>query len=165
MTRVLNRIFSFLKYILFLGAFGACLYIMLNMNQRLSKSIFESLQVFLPYIILLFLFLFNLLFHHENINQNLFFHLSCCLVFALILFVSYRSIADDFLIVKASFVSGINYNYYADMIAPFQVMLYGLCLADACLILAYEKPIFKKMEEKKPVASSKTKPQLNKKKH
>ncbi len=145
MTKVLNTFFSILKYLLFIAAFGSCLYIMLNMNQRLSKSMLDSISVFVPYLLLLIMFVVNLVGNQDAVNKNLFFNLTCCLVLSLIVFVGYRAIADDYMLARALFSQHINFNYYADMISPLKVMLYGLTLADVFLLLSHEKPIAVKM--------------------
>ena len=72
MKKILNIIFAVLKYILLLGAFAITLFIMVRMNVRLEKSFATLLPEFIPFLIIFLLFIINLVFKKEVVNNNIF---------------------------------------------------------------------------------------------
>ena len=139
MKKLLNYLFYFLKFILLIGCFVSTLYIIVYMYQRLHKDLSESIQVFLPYVVIFVLFAINLIARQKGVNNNIFYNITCCLVFATILFCGYRAIFDKHMIMNAKLGYEINFNYYADVISPMKIMIYGLCIANLCLMFLAPK--------------------------
>ena len=81
MKKLLNVLFSFLKYILLLAAFGSTLFVVLKLYTRLEKDITQSLNGFLPYFVLLVMFVISFCLNREYVRKNIFFNITCCLVF------------------------------------------------------------------------------------
>lgn len=135
MTKIINVFFSILKFLLLIVSFMVTFYIIMNMYHRLEKNLAECIPTMLPFIILLFLFIVNFIFKHRSVNGCLFYNISCCLAFAVILFSAYRSIVDESMVMTFKLGYHINFNYFADVIAPMKAMLYLLIVSDIFLIL------------------------------
>lgn len=132
MTRVINGILSFLKVILLLVCFIFSFFIIINMYNRLEKNIVEAIPNFIPFVLLFILFAINMIFRQKSVNNCLFYNITCCLVFGMILFAVYRTFFDRNMVVMIRLGYNINFNYFADAIAPMRAMLYIL---SACNIL------------------------------
>ncbi len=144
MKNILNMLFCILKYLLLIVAFVSTLYIMVFMFQRLDKDLLQSYRVFLPYLLLFILFCVNLVARQKSVTHNIFYNICCCLVLATIAYCGYRAIFDDNLLLSGKTSYGIDFDYYNDFIAPMEVMLYGLCIANVCFM-------FKKKKEKQNI--------------
>ena len=51
MIKILNLIFSFLKFILLIISFGVSFFIVISMDSRVGRSIMSSIYIFLPFVI------------------------------------------------------------------------------------------------------------------
>lgn len=135
MKRVLNAILSVLKIILLFVSFALTFYIVMAMYQRLDKSILEALDVFIPYIILLILLLLNHVLGHKYVTSNMFYNITCCLVFSLFIFVCYRTMFDNYMLLNLRNSYNMSFYYFSDMILPFKALLYLLIGGNICLIV------------------------------
>jgi len=150
MTKILNGFFNFLKYVLLLISFMFTFYIILSMYERLEKSIVEALPLFISYFVLFILMSFNMIFRQKQVTGNLFFNLTSCLVFSVFVFVGYRALMDTELVTRYLTDYNIAFQYFSDMVAPLQAMIYLLIASDIFLIFT------KKDEEKKEVIEEKS---------
>ena len=141
MKRLINGLCSFLKYVLLIVSFGLTLFIILRMYVRLNKSLDESIVIFLPYILLLMLFVINSIFKREGITKNLFYNLTAALVFATNVYVCYRAIFDKNMLFNGIQKMGVNFNYFNDYLSFNRIMLYGLIGANLVFMLL---PVSKK---------------------
>ena len=161
MTRILNGMFYFLKFILMISAFGSSLYVLILMYQRLNKNMFDLIKVFIPYIVLIILFIINIFFRQHSVTRNVFYNLTCCIVFATVTLLAFRARFDEsmILIFKTSYHT--NFDFFSDMLAFVNVMIYGLCIADVFLALSEARFSFgrkpKKVEKNKNVKNKQTK--------
>ncbi len=130
MKKLLNVLFSFLKYILLLAAFGSTLFVVLKLYTRLEKDITQSLNVFLPYFVLLVMFVISFCLNREYVRKNIFFNITCCLVFGTNLVVIYRAIFDTNMLFNSIQKMGVNFNYFNDYLAFNNIMLYGLAVSN-----------------------------------
>ena len=151
MKKIINWILLVLKYILFLGAFASSFYIVLSMYRRLNKDMIESISIFIPYAILLILFFINIIFRQKSVNQNIFYNLTCCLVFVTTIVVSIRSIYDTNMILNKIMGYNINFIYFGDYIMFMKLLIYGLSLGNILFMFhikdrPVEKPIAKKID-------------------
>lgn len=135
MTRVINGILSFLKVILLLVCFVLSFFIIINMYRRLEKNIIEAIPNFIPFVLLFILFAINMIFRQKSVNKCLFYNITCCLVFGMILFAAYRTFFDRNMVVMIRLGYDINFNYFADVIAPMRAMLYILCVCNVLLMI------------------------------
>lgn len=151
MIKILNGFFNLLKYILLLISFMFTFYIILSMYERLEKSIVEAFSTFIPYLVLFLLMSFNMIFRQKQVTGNLFFNLTSCLVFGVFVFVGYRALMDEAMVTRYLTDYNIAFQYFSDMVAPLNAMLYLLIAGDICLIFT------KKSEDKKELVEEATK--------
>lgn len=135
MTKLLNYLLLALKFILLLISFVITFFIMISMYNRLYKNVLDCIPTMLPFILLLFLFTINIILKQKETMNNIFFNLTCCLVFMVILVSAYRSFFDQNMVMITKLGYNINFNYFADVIAPMRAMLYLLVLADIILMI------------------------------
>ena len=135
MNKLLNYLLLDLKCILLLISFLITFFIMISMYNRLDKNVLDCIPTMLPFILLLFLFTINIILKQKETMNNIFFNLTCCLVFMVILVSAYRSFFDQNMVMITKLGYNINFNYFADVIAPMRAMLYLLVLADIILMI------------------------------
>lgn len=136
MTKIVNGILSFFKMFLLLISFVFTFYIVVNMYRRLEKNVIDAIFNFVPFLILFLLFSINFIFKQKSVNNCLFYNVTCCLAFTMILFVIYRTLFDRNMIAMIRLGYDINFNYFADIIAPMRAILYMLCLSNVLLIVS-----------------------------
>ena len=151
MVKIINVFFSILKFLLLLVSFMVTFYIIMNMYHRLDKNLMECIPTMAPFVILLFLFILNFLFKHKAVNGCLLYNISCCLAFAVILLAAYRSIVDEAMVMILKLGYHINFNYFADVIAPMKAMLYLLIVANVLLMIVGKLDSLKKKKVKQEV--------------
>ena len=152
MTKILNGIFNVTKYLLFIAAFGITIFIVIQMNSRLEKGFMTSINVFIPFFVLLGLFVVNLIFHQKGISQNIFYNITCNLVFLTILYVGYRAFADKNMVLNQKYGYGIDFNYFNSFLAYLKIMLYGLCIGNVFFMFQpREKKETKKLKKETEV--------------
>ena len=135
MIKIINYILSFLKVILLLVCFVFSFFIIINMYRRLEKNMVDAIYNFIPFALLFILFAINIIFRQKNVNKCFFYNITCCLVFAMILFAVYRTFFDRNMVVMIRLGYDINFNYFADVIAPMRAMLYILCVCNVLLMV------------------------------
>lgn len=135
MTKIFNYLFLFLKFILLLVSFGMTLYIILAMYARLNKDLTEAIDVFLPMLLLVIVFIINVIFRQTSVNQNIFYNICSTLVFSTIIFVGYRAIFDTNMILNSVLGYDINFVYFDDFIPFMQTMIYGLVIANIMFMI------------------------------
>lgn len=154
MTKIINGFFSILKYILLVVSFVLTFYIVMFMYKRLNKDYIGALEIFIPYLLVLVVFAINLIFEQRTVTRNLFYNLTCCLVFGVLIFAGYRAIADKYLLSGIKMGYDINFNYYADILAPLKSMFYLLIGSNILLMFSGDKK--KKVTIQEPIPSKKS---------
>ncbi len=135
MIKMINGLLYGLKYLLLIISFALGSYIVLYMYQRLDKPLLDSIFIALPFLILFLLFAINMLCNQKRVTSNLFYNLTCCLVFAVILFIEYRTLFDTNMIANSKLGYNINFNYFADNINAIKVMIIGLIVGNVLFML------------------------------
>lgn len=148
MIKILNIFLNIFKVIMLLACFVFTFYIIANMYNRLGKNMINSISNFLPFVLLFILFSINFIFKQKIINECTFYNITCCLVLSMLLFAIYRTFFDKNMIMGLRLGYDINFNYFADMIAPMKFMLYGLSISNILLMLSGLK-IFENVKERK----------------
>lgn len=139
MKKMINAILLGLRYVLFLGAFAISFYIILSMYRRLGKNMIESINIFIPYAILLIIFFINIIFRQKSVNNNLFYNLTCCLVFLTTIVVGIRAIYDTNMILNKVMGYNINFIYFSDYIAFMKLLVYGLCISNLLFMICLKE--------------------------
>ncbi len=130
MKRIFNGLFYGLKFLLLIAAFTLSLFIFLRMNMRLDKSFVSVLPQFIPFVILLILFIVNMLFKQEGVTKCLFYNLTCSLVLTTIVLVSLRAIMDTNMVLNGKYGYGIDFNFFDNFLAYIDIMVYGLIISN-----------------------------------
>ncbi len=149
MKKFINIIFSFFKYVLLIVAFGITLFIILKLYTRLNKNLTDSINIFLPYFILLVLFVISICLSRDYVRNNIFFNITCCLVFSTNIIVCLRAIFDTNMLFNTIQKMGVNFNYFNDYLSFNKIMLYGLCIVNFLFLFIpnnEEEPIKEKIK-------------------
>lgn len=135
----MNYLLMGLKILLLLTSFGLSFYIVLSMYSRVDKGIMEAIPIFLPFILLMIAFSINISLKQKSVNNNLFYNLTCCLVFVCICLVSLRAILDQNMVLNEIMGYNINFSYYGDFIVFMKMMMYGLLISNIIFIFTSKK--------------------------
>jgi len=155
MLKLLNKLFYIVKNIMLPILLCATIYIIVFMFQRLEKEIFganfmEFLGVIGPFLILIILIILNSFLKHDNVRDNIFYNLVSFLVVITIFIFCYRALFDQNMFLWHKYNYQINFNYFADQVAPIKIMLYGLSIANILLMVdGYLKDDNKEIKDKK----------------
>lgn len=135
MKDVLSKLFGFLKYILLIISFGLVFYGIMATYSRLEKPLTDAIGVFIPFALVLLVFVISLVMGSNLSNSKLMFNSVSCLVFVLIIVVGLRSMFDKNMLLYYKY--GINFNpsFFADNLSAIEVMLYMLFGANVLLII------------------------------
>lgn len=139
MVKILNLIFSFLKFILLIIGFGVSFFIVLSMYSRVGRSLISSIYIFLPFVILLVFYTINHLFHQSVVTQNVFYNITSVLAFTVIDFVCYRAICDKQMVLNEIMGYGINFSYFEDFLPFMLVFIYGLIISNVLFLISASK--------------------------
>ena len=166
MVRILNGMLNALKMLLLLVCFVLSFYIIINMYRRLDKDLIGSITNFIPFVLLFILFAVNFIFKQDSVNQNTFYNIVCVLALVTIGVAIFRTLTDRNMIVMIRMGYDINFNYFADFIAPMRIFLYSLSAANVLLMVSgmnFEKLLPQK-EKEIPKETKKTVKKTTKKK-
>lgn len=142
MKKIINGFLMVIKVIFLLISFVFTFNIVLRMYERLGKNYLDSIPVFIPYIVLFMAFSINIVLRQKRVNNCIFYNLTCCLVFAMLIFCGYRAMTDEYMLLYIRLGNyNINFNYYADIIAPLKVMLYLLSISNLMLMFTGKEKI------------------------
>lgn len=136
MKKMLNNIFYILKYILYFISLGMTFYIILGMYSRLDKNYLYCVNVFIPFVLLLIMFCINFIKNQKVAIDNVFYNITCVLVFITIILISFRSVFDKNMILNEIMGYHINFYYFSDFIIFMEIMLYGLLFGNIFLVLS-----------------------------
>ncbi len=136
MIKIFNGLLNVLKMLMLLVCFVLTFYIIVRMYQRLEKDLIKSIFNFIPFFLLFILFCVNFIFRQKQVTQNTFYNVTCVMVFAMLGFAIYRTFYDKNMLVLTRLGYDINFNYFADIIAPMKVLLYGLSVSNILLIVS-----------------------------
>lgn len=148
MKKILNIMFDILKYVLLLGAFAITLFIIVRMNARLNKSFSSVISEFIPFLLIFILYVINIIFKQDSVNDNIFYNLTSCIVFATIIVVGYRAFADKNMVLNEKYGYGVDFNYFNTFIAYMKIMLYGLSVSNVLFMIHPKEKTSKKEKSK-----------------
>lgn len=135
MRELLSKIFSFLKYILLIAAFGLVFYGIINTYGRLEKPLTDAINIFIPFGLVLIVFLINMFVKSKNISNNLLFNFVSVLVFVVTIIICLRSMFDTNMILFHRY--GIDYNpsFFSDNLSAICAMMYMIFGANVILLI------------------------------
>jgi len=85
------------------------------------------------------IFFINIIFRQKSVNSNLFYNLTCCLVFSTTIVVGIRAICDTNMILNRVMGYNINFIYFSDYIAFMKILVYGLCISNILFMVCINK--------------------------
>lgn len=135
MRELLCKIFSFLKYILLIVSFGLVFYGIINTYGRLEKPLTEAISIFVPFGVVLLLFLINLFTRSKYTSTSLLFNFVSVFAFVVIIIICLRSMFDTNMILFHRY--GIDYNpsFFADNLSVICAMLYMIGASNFILLI------------------------------
>ena len=135
MRELLCKIFSFLKYILLIVSFGLVFYGIINTYGRLEKPLTEAISIFVPFGVVLLLFLINLFTRSKYTSTSLLFNFVSVFAFVVIIIICLRSMFDTNMILFHRY--GIDYNpsFFADNLEVICAMLYMIGASNVILLI------------------------------
>lgn len=136
MNKILAKMFGILKILLFILSIMSVLFGILSTYSRLEKSLLDAISVFIPFILLLVIYIVNLFRRDSKINDNLLLNFVSCIVFAAIIVFGVRAKLDTNMVLYHKY--GINYNpsFFSDNLTFVVSMLYCLIVSNFFLIVA-----------------------------
>ena len=140
MTNIINKMLMALKILALLASFALCLYILLYMYYSLNKEpwgkdFFEFISVLIPFALLLIFFVINVVAKQKLVNNNIFYNVTCVVVLLAILYMEYRALTDQNMILWHKTEFKVNFDYFADQIFQIKAMLYGLSAANVFMLI------------------------------
>lgn len=150
MSNILCRICGFFKYILFAVSLGLVLYGIMVTFGRLEKPLTDGMDVFVPFGIVLVMFIITIFSRSRSVRDNLFFNFVCVITFIVTIIVCVRSMFDTNMILFYRY--GIDYNptFLADNLSAICAMMYMIAGANFLLLLC--DLINRKRKDKKVVS-------------
>ena len=156
MSKIINKLLSFLRVILILGAFAFTLYILLYMYYNLGKEplgseFLDFASNLLPFMILLIFCVVNFVGRYKEVSENTFYNITSVLVLGVIVFMAYRAVFDQNMVLWHKTDYHINFEYFADQLFQIKAMLYALSGINLLLIIEsiLGKDKTKKIKEEK----------------
>ena len=110
------------------------------------------LPQFIPFLVLLVLFIINMILKQVGVSKNLFYNLTCCLVFTTIILVGCRAILDTNMVLNAKYGYGIDFNFFDNFLSYIKIMLYGLIIADILFMFREKEKLVEEKSKKKKKA-------------
>ena len=94
MKDILSKVFGFLKYILLIVSLGLVLFGIMTTYSRLNKPLLEAVSVFVPFVLVLLVFVVSLVMRSKLSDSKLLFNFVSCFVFVVTIIIGLRSMFD-----------------------------------------------------------------------
>ena len=140
MTNIIKKVLSTLQVVLLVVAFFFALYINVYMFFDLGKNpfgrdFFNFFGILTPFVLLIILYFINFVNNHHNVNNSIFYKIVSILVIITIIYMEYRSVFDNNMILWYKTDYHINFDYFTNQILPIKIMIYGLCIVNIFYII------------------------------
>lgn len=135
MKEILCKIFGFLKYILLIVAFGLVFFGIMSTFGRLEKPLTDGIDVFIPFVFVLVVFLINMFIKGSRASKSLLFNLVSVLVFVVTIIICLRSMFDTNMILYHRYGIDFNPSFFSDNLAAIKAMLYMIGGANVIMII------------------------------
>ncbi len=143
MKKILSKFLNVLSFILMFASFTLILLGILFTYKRLEKSLLDSINIFIPFILVIILTVVNMFNKKAKISENLLFNFTSFLAFTVIIIIGLRAKFDTNMLLYQKYQINYNPNYLADNLSTIKVLLYSLSGANVFLLL---KSLFKDKE-------------------
>ena len=135
MKDVLAKLFGILKYILLIVSFGLVFFGIMTTYSRLNKSLLDAVGVFLPFALVLIVFIISMVMGSKLSNSKLLFNFVSCLVFAVTIVIGLRSIFDKNMLLFYKYQINFNPTFFSDNLSAIEFMLYMIFISNVILII------------------------------
>ena len=135
MKDVLAKLFGFLKYVLLITSFGLIFFGIMTTYSRLNKSLLEAVGVFIPFALVLIVFIVSMIMNSKLANSKLLFNFVSCLVFVVTIIIGLRSMFDKNMLLYYKYQINFNPTFFADNLSAIEFMLYMIFAANVLLII------------------------------
>lgn len=135
MKDILSSLFGFLKYFLLIIAFGLVFYGIMVTYARLEKSLVQAVPIFIPFILVLFTYIFSIVINGKNVSKNLLFNLTSVLVFSVVIIICLRAKFDTNMILYHRYQIHFNPSYFADNLAIIKALVYMIGISNIILLI------------------------------
>ncbi len=143
MIDLVNKLIFYFKVILLIIIFTLTLYILLSMNSYYgSNNIINFVVMCLPFILLLFIFVFSFL--YKKGEKNTFFNVASTIALIAILIIDYRTIFDKNMVLWIK--GNMNFYYFENQMLQMEILSYAMVIGNSILII-HEK--YNNIENKK----------------
>lgn len=129
MTKIIDKTIFYLKIFFLLIAFSFTLYISLMKMDTASSNMLTILPIFIPFLILLIIFVAGLFFDWKE--SNIYSNLISILALIPIIVITLRTIFDKNII---PYPAGINLGYYNMLEGKIKMLLYLMIIGNTCLL-------------------------------
>lgn len=135
MKDILCKLFSFFKYFLLIVAFGLVFYCINVTYGRLEKPLSDAISVFIPFALVLLMYIINLIVRSKSVSSNLLFNFVSVFVFGITIVICLRAMFDSNMILYLRY--GINFNpsYFADNLSMIESMVYMIGGSNVLLLI------------------------------
>ena len=135
MKDVLAGLFGFLKYLLLIISFGLVFFGIMTTYSRLNKSLLDAIGVFLPFALVLLVFIISMIMHSKLSKSKLLFNFVSCLVFVVTIIIGLRSMLDKNMLLYYKYQINFNPTFFADNLSAIEFMLYMIFVSNVLLII------------------------------
>lgn len=135
MKDILIKSFGFLKYVFLIIAFGIVLYGIIVTYSRLEKPITEAYDVFLPFALVLLVFIVSLFVNIKASTSKLLLNFVSCAVFIVTIVIGLRSIFDKYMLLYHKYQINFNPTFFSDNLSAIEIMLYMVFVSNVLLII------------------------------
>lgn len=135
MKDILSKLFSILKYILLIISFGLVFFGIMTTYARLDKSLTEAVEIFIPFVFVLIMYLINIIVRSKAIGKNLLFNFVSCMVFVVTIIICLRSQFDKSMLLFYKYELNFNPAFFADNLSAIEFMLYMIGSVNILLLL------------------------------
>jgi hypothetical protein len=135
MKDVLASLFGFLKYLLLIISFGLVFFGIMTTYSRLNKSLLDAIGVFLPFALVLLVFIISMIMHSKLSKSKLLFNFVSCFVFVVTIIIGLRSMFDKNMLLYYKYQINFNPTFFADNLSAIEFMLYMIFVSNVLLII------------------------------
>lgn len=135
MEKILSKLFGFLKYILLIASFGLVFFGIIKTYVRLEKPLTDAIDIFIPFVFVLLMYIINMFKKNKYVTDNLFFNFVSVVVFIVIIIIGLRSLLDTNMILWHKYNTEFNPAYFADNLSLVTSLLYMIGAANVLLFI------------------------------
>ena len=140
MKNLTNKVLLITKFMILIISFIWIMFILLNMYQKLDKSIdIDFIMLIIPFIILIILFFFNFTFKVDSVRNNILYNVTCNISLLSIVYLLYRTTFDKNMIYYFKDGYNINFTYFNEQNMYIKIVMLLMIIINIMLMLINTK--------------------------